>query len=149
MNSIILVGRLTRDPEMRYTQDQKAVARFSIAVRRDAKKTDFFNCTAFGNTAGVMERYVHKGDIICIRGSVESDTYINRDGIKMPSFTIVVGQLTLCGSKPGSANSTGVPHAGQGEGPQKAAQAPTRHTSEEYSEGSTLPQYNFEDLPFG
>ena len=84
MNKAILMGRLTRDPEVRYSQgaSQTSVARFSIAVDRRFKRegepdADFFNCTAFGKQAEFVERYLHKGTKIVVCGRIQNDNYNN------------------------------------------------------------------------
>ena len=87
MNKVILMGRLTRDPEVRYSQgaSQTAVARFSVAVDRRFKRegepdADFFNCTCFGKQAEFVERYLHKGTKVVLSGRVQNDNYTNKDG---------------------------------------------------------------------
>ena len=88
MNKVILMGRLTRDPEVRYSQgaNPTAVARFSIAVDRRFKRegepdADFFNCTAFGKQAEFIERYLRKGVKILTAGRIQNDNYTNKDGL--------------------------------------------------------------------
>lgn len=87
MNKVILMGRLTRDPEVRYSQgaSQTAVARFSIAVDRRFKRegepdADFFNCTAFGKQAEFIERYLRKGVKVVVCGRIQNDNYTNKEG---------------------------------------------------------------------
>ena len=86
MNIVCLTGRLTKDPEIRYTQSQKAVASFTLAVDRDYKTedgerpSDFINCVAWGSSANFMERYVQKGAKICVSGSIQSRKWQDRDG---------------------------------------------------------------------
>ena len=83
MNKVILMGRLTRDPEVRYSNDL-AVATFSIAVDRRFKKegqpeADFFDCTAFRKTAEFIEKYLHKGTKVVLDGELQNDNYTNKN----------------------------------------------------------------------
>ena len=110
MNKVILMGRLTRDPEVRYSQggSQTAVARFSIAVDRRFKRegqpdTDFFDCTAFGKQAEVIERYVHKGTKVLIGGSIQNNNYTNKDGQMVYGTRIVVDEFEFAESKNASS----------------------------------------------
>jgi single-strand DNA-binding protein len=106
MNKVMLMGRLTRDPEVRYGQsgNQTAVARFSIAVDRRFKRegqpdADFFNCTAFGKQAEFVERYLRKGTKMVVIGSIQNDNYTNREGQKVYSVQIVVDEMEFAESK--------------------------------------------------
>lgn len=102
MNKVILMGRLTRDPEIRYTQDQKAVARFAIAVDRRfsaQKETDFFNCTAFGKLAEFAEKYLHKATKILLIGRVQNDNYTNKEGQKVTAVQIIADEIEFAESK--------------------------------------------------
>ena len=104
MNRVILMGRLTRDPEVRYTQDGKAIGKFSLAVDRWPKRegqpdADFFNCTAFGKQAEFAERYLKKGTKVIIEGRLQNDNYTNRDGQKVTATGIVLDNIEFCESK--------------------------------------------------
>ena len=86
MNKIILMGRLTRDPEVRYSQGESslAIGRFSLAVDRRFKRqgeaeADFFNCTAFGKQAEFVEKYLKQGTKILLSGRVQNDNYTNKE----------------------------------------------------------------------
>lgn len=110
MNKVILMGRLTRDPEVRYSQGatQTAVGRFSIAVDRRFKRdgepdADFFNCTAFGKQAEFVERYLHKGTKVVVVGRIQNDNYTNRDGQMVYSVRIMVEEIEFAESKNASA----------------------------------------------
>ncbi len=105
MNKVILMGRLTRDPEVRYSQGatSTAVASFSIAVDRRFKRdgqpdADFFNCRAFGKTAEFIERYLQKGTKVVISGSVQNDNY-EKDGVRHYSVQIMVDEVEFAESK--------------------------------------------------
>ena len=103
MNKVMLMGRLSRDPEVRYTQGEKstAVARFGIAVDRRGKdeKADFFNVTAFGKTAEFVEKYLKKGTKIALSGRLQLDEYTNKDGQKVTSVSVVAEEVEFCESK--------------------------------------------------
>lgn len=112
MNKVILMGRLTRDPEVRYSQgaSQTAVARFSVAVDRRFKRegepdADFFNCTAFGKQAEFIERYLHKGIKIVLCGRVQNDNYTNKDGQMVYSVRVMVDEIEFAESKNASGGN--------------------------------------------
>lgn len=115
MNKVILMGRLTRDPEVRWSQgdSQTAVARFSIAVDRKFKRegetnADFFNCTAFGKQAEFIEKYLHKGVKVVVCGRVQNDNYTNKDGQMVYSVRIMIDEIEFAESKQsGNADGTG------------------------------------------
>lgn len=113
MNKVILMGRLTRDPEVRYSQgaSQTAVARFSIAVDRRFKRegepeADFFNCTAFGKQAEFIEHYLRKGVKVVTSGRVQNENYTNKDGQTVYSVRVIVEEIEFAESKNASANNT-------------------------------------------
>ena len=103
MNLVVLMGRLTADPEIRYTHDGKPIAKFSVAVNRYAngkQEADFFNCTAFGKTAENVERlHVGKGTKIVISGSIRNDNYQAKDGTTRYAVTIIVNSFEFCEKK--------------------------------------------------
>jgi len=109
MNKVILLGNLTRDPEIRYTQSNNtAIARFTIAVSRRFKRdgepeTDFFNCTAFGKTAEFVENYMHKGSKAALSGRVQNDNYTNKNGEKVYSTQIIVDEIEFAERKQSDA----------------------------------------------
>ncbi len=114
MNKVLLMGRLTRDPEVRYGQggNQTAVARFSIAVDRRFKRegepdADFFNCTAFGKQAEFVERYLHKGIKMVVIGRIQNDNYTNREGQMVYSVRVIVDELEFAESKSASVANSG------------------------------------------
>ena len=91
MNKAILMGRLTRDPEVRYTQgeNQLAIARFTLAVDRrfnrngDENTADFIPCVSFGKTAEFAEKYFRKGTKVAVTGRIQTGSYTNKDGVKV------------------------------------------------------------------
>lgn len=113
MNKVILMGRLTRDPEVRYSQgaSQTSVARFSIAVDRRFKRegepdADFFNCTAFGKQAEFIERYLRKGVKVVVCGRIQNDNYTNKDGQMVYSVRVIVDEIEFAESKNASAGNS-------------------------------------------
>lgn len=115
MNKVILMGRTTKDAEVRYAQGSNtAVAKFSLAVDRKFKKdgeptADFINCTAFGKTAEVIEKYVRKGTKIAIVGRIQTGSYTNKDGQKVYTTDVMVEELEFCESKNSQSNSQPAP----------------------------------------
>lgn len=110
MNKVILIGRLTRDPEVRYSQgaSQTAVARFSIAVDRRFKRdgepdADFFNCTAFNRQAEFIERYLRKGVKVVVSGRIQNDNYTNKEGQMVYSVRVIVEEIEFAESKNASS----------------------------------------------
>lgn len=106
MNKVILMGNLTRDPEIRYTQGENAmaIARFSIAVnRRFARQgetdTDFFNCTAFSRQAEFVEKYFKQGSRMLLTGRVQNDNYTNKNGEKVYSIQIIAEEIEFAERK--------------------------------------------------
>ncbi len=132
MNKVILMGRLTRDPEVRYSQgaSQTAVARFSVAVDRRFKRegepdADFFNCTSFGRQAEFVERYLHKGTKVVLSGRVQNDNYTNKDGQMVYSVRIMVDEIEFAESRNAAGGNeggyTGGGYTGGGRGNAPAA----------------------------
>lgn len=106
MNRVILCGRIVRDPEVRYSQGATpmAVAKFTLAVDRKFKKdgeqsADFINCTAFGKTAEVIEKYVTKGTKIIVEGRWQTGSYTNKDGNKVYTNDCMVENIEFCENK--------------------------------------------------
>lgn len=129
MNKAILMGRLTRDPEVRYSQNDStmAIARFSLAVDRRYKKqgdettADFFNCTAFGKQAEFVEKYLKKGTKIVVTGRIQNDNYTNKDGQKVYSVQIMVEEIEFAESKASSQSNAGNADNDGGAQPQMGA----------------------------
>ena len=97
MNKVILMGRLTRDPEVRYSagENSMAIARYTIAVdrrfKRDGEATaDFIGCVAFGRQAEFAEKYFRQGIKIAISGRIQTGSYVNKDGVKVYTTDVVV-----------------------------------------------------------
>ena len=101
MNIFIFMGRLTKDPEIRYTQSGKAIASFSLAVDRlgKDKEADFFQCQAWEGRAEFCERYLQKGSKILAKGHVATGSYTDKDGKKIYTTTFVCDQIEFADSK--------------------------------------------------
>ena len=98
MNCVLLIGRLTKDPEIRYTQSQLAIASFAIAIDRpakkdDEKKTDFPRVTALGKVAEACEKYLFKGKLVAVRGRIQTGSYTNKDGNKVYTTDVFAEQV--------------------------------------------------------
>ena len=107
MNKVILMGRLTKDPDVRYggQQNDKAVAKFSLAVDRkfkregDEQTADFISCVAFGKTAEFLEKYAGKGTKFLIEGRIQTGSYTNKDNNKVYTTDVVVENVEFAESK--------------------------------------------------
>ncbi|MCR5837657.1 MAG: single-stranded DNA-binding protein [Lachnospiraceae bacterium] len=123
MNKVILMGRLTRDPEVRYSQSgdgQLAIARYTLAVDRrfkrdgDQQTADFISCTAFGRQGEFAEKYLHQGTKIVVEGRIQTGSYTNKDGQKVYTTDVVVENSEFAESKAAAAgNGMGGGFAGQ------------------------------------
>ena len=112
MNKVVLVGRLTRDPEIRYANNEKntCTARFSLAINRKFKtngqyEADFPNCVAMGKTAEFVEKYFHKGDMIALDGHIQTGSYTNKDGNKVYTTDVFAENVEFAQSKSDRSNS--------------------------------------------
>lgn len=117
MNKVILMGRLTRDPEVRNSQSGTAVARYTLAVDRMFKRegepnTDFINCITFGKSAEFVEKYLKKGMRIAVSGRIQTGSYTNRDGVKVYTTDIIVEEHEFAERK--QSGTCDMP--GQGDG---------------------------------
>ena len=105
MNKVILMGRLTRDPDVKYTQQQMCAARFTLAVDRRFKRdgeqltADFISCVAFGKTGEFIERYCHQGTKLVVEGRIQTGSYTNRDGNKVYTTDVVAESVEFAESK--------------------------------------------------
>ena len=113
MNKVVLIGRLTRDPEIRYSQGEQAtaVARYTLAVDRrfrrdsDSRTADFIGCVAFGRQAEFAEKYFRKGTKIAVTGRIQTGSYTNREGQKVYTTDVVIEEQEFAESKAASAES--------------------------------------------
>lgn len=114
MNKVILIGRFTRDPEVRYSNKQEGqmcVARFTLAVDRRFKQegqpsADFISCVAFGKQGEFVEKYMHQGSKVAVSGRIQTGSYTNKDGQKVYTTDIVTDEIEFAESK-GESNSNG------------------------------------------
>lgn len=155
MNKVILMGRLTRDPDIRYSagENSTAVARYTLAVdrrfRRDGEQTaDFISCVAFGRTAEFAEKYFHQGIRIVISGRIQTGSYTNRDGVKVYTTDVVVEEQEFAESKSASAENSGGFGGGYRQSP-AAAPAPAPAAASASADGfMNIPDGIDEELPF-
>lgn len=113
MNKVILCGRLTREPEVRYSQTANgsmAVARYTLAVDRKFKKegeqnADFISCIAFGKLGEFAQKYLHQGVKIAVSGRIQTGSYTNKDGRKIYTTDVVVEEQEFCESKQNQQSS--------------------------------------------
>lgn len=112
MNNVNLMGRLARDPELRVIQGntELTVTKFSLAVTRKYKaaneekpKADFFECVAWGKTGEFIDKYFKKGNMIALTGAIETDSYTNKDGVKVKTVYIRVTDAEFTGERTGSS----------------------------------------------
>ena len=159
MNKVILMGRLTRDPDVRYTQGadgSMAIARYTLAVDRrqsrnnaDGQTADFINCVAFGRSGEFAERYLHKGTKIAVTGRIQTGSYTNKDGVKVYTTDVVVEEQEFAESKnaqggnggEGGYNNGGYNNGGFGGG----AQMPASGAADGFM---NIPDGIEEELPF-
>ena len=146
MNKVILMGRLTRDPEVRYSQGENAtaVARYTLAVDRrynrnnDEQSADFISCVAFGRNGEFAEKYLRKGTKIAATGRIQTGSYTNKDGNKVYTTEVVVENQEFAESKASASNNEG------GFQPQ-AQSAPTAPAGDGFM---NIPDGIDEELPF-
>ena len=149
MNKVILMGRLTREPDVRYSQNadgSMAVARYTLAVDRrrgrnsdNEQSADFISCVAFGRSGEFAEKYLHQGTKIVVTGRIQTGSYTNREGVKVYTTEVVIEEQDFAESKAAAAQNSnmGVP---QPSAPQPSAAA---------SDGfMNIPDGLEEELPF-
>ncbi|MCI1305389.1 MAG: single-stranded DNA-binding protein [Lachnospiraceae bacterium] len=156
MNKVILMGRLTRDPDIRYSQGENGtqVARYTLAVDRRFRRqgndgqqsADFISCVAFGKSAEFAERYFHKGIKIIVTGRLQTGSYTNRDGARVYTTDVVVEDQEFAESKSVSDGTSSAYRAPEGGG-----QRPDRSSEigSDSAEGfMNIPDGIDEELPF-
>ena len=153
MNKVILMGRLTRDPDVRYSNGENvtAVARFTLAVDRrfarrdgDQQTADFIGCVAFGRNAEFIEKYFRQGMRVTICGRIQTGSYTNRDGNKVYTTDVVVEEQEFAESKNAGGSNGGY------SAPQHNNPAPSANTSDLGSADGfmNIPDGIDEELPF-
>ena len=146
MNKVILMGRLTRDAEVRYSQGENstAIARFSLAVDRrfrrdnDEQSADFINCVAFGRTAEFLERFGRKGTKFVLEGRIQTGSYTNKDGQRVYTTDVVAENVEFAESKNNSS-------AGNDFGGAPSAPSPSGAAGDGFM---NIPEGIDEELPF-
>lgn len=145
MNKVILMGRLTRDPEVRYSQGENsmAIARYSLAVDRrfsrnsqDGQTADFINCVTFGRSGEFAEKYFRKGMRVVVEGRIQTGSYTNKEGVKVYTTEVVVENQEFAESKNSSAENSGG---------YSAAPAPSQPAGDGFM---NIPDGIDEELPF-
>ena len=153
MNKVILMGRLTRDPEVRYSQGERqmAIARYTLAVDRRGRANtsngeqtaDFIQCVAFDRSAEFAEKYFHQGTKLVVTGRIQTGSYTNKDGQKVYTTDVIVEDQEFAESKAASDN-----YRGGNFGGQAAPSAPTAGGSGSADGFMNIPDGIDEDLPF-
>ena len=149
MNKVILMGRLTRDPNVRYTagDNPMGIARYTLAVDRRIKRegeatADFISCVAFGKAAEFAEKYFRQGIRIVVSGRIQTGSYTNREGNKVYTTDVVVEEQEFAESKNNAAGNNNV----QGN---TAAGQPIGNTTVDADGFMNIPDGIDEELPFG
>ena len=158
MNKVILMGRLTRNPDVRYSQGEKStcVARYTLAVNRRFRRegdqdADFINCVAFGRQGEFAEKYLKQGTKIVISGRIQTGSYTNREGVKVYTTDVVVEEQDFAESKAAASNYSGGYQAGnyqpapEPQPTMTSRPAPTEAVSDGFM---TIPEGIEEELPF-
>ena len=152
MNKVILMGRLTRDPEVRYSagENSMAIARYTIAVdrrfKRDGEATaDFIGCVAFGRQAEFAEKYFRQGIKIAISGRIQTGSYVNKDGQKVYTTDVVVEEQEFAESKAAAGERGAGFQPQQNSNPFQSAPAPSAAAGDGFM---NIPDGIDEELPF-
>ncbi len=119
MNSVVLIGRLARDPELRYTPNNTAVTHFTLAVDRpmqqgQERQADFIRITVFGRQAETVERYLKKGRQAAVQGRIQTGSYRNRDGQTVYTTDVIADRVEFLGGGQGGQNQGGGYNGGNG-----------------------------------
>lgn len=147
MNKVILMGRLTRDPEIRYSarDNSTAIARYTLAVDRrykrqgDEQTADFINCIAFGKGAEFAKNYLYQGTKIVVTGRIQTGSYTNKDGQKVYTTDVVVEEHEFAESKA----------SGKSSGSDKSAGPSRPESSQEDNDGfMDMSEYEQQEFPF-
>ena len=155
MNKAILMGRLTRDPEIRYTQGDNpmCIARYTLAVDRrfnrnndDGNNADFIPCICFGKSAEFVEKYLLKGTKMAVTGRIQTGSYTNRDGVKVYTTEVVVEEQEFAESKNALSAGSGVSSGNTGADRREAG---SRSNSQQASAKSNDPMDGFMNIPDG
>jgi len=147
MNKVILIGNLTKDPEIRNTQTGKKVASFSIAVNEGKDKVQYFNCSAWDKLADVLELYIKKGTKVAISGSLQNRSWDKPDGTKAYATDISVRELDILSSKSDQERSSqSNSNSGSNSSQQNESQSQNQSDSTDQNQPENLPEINVDDL---
>ncbi len=153
MNVVCLLGRLTADPELRYTPNQVAVTSFSLAVDRtyqpkgqEQRQADFINLVAWRQTAEFICRFFHKGQRIAIQGSLQSRQYTDKEGNKRTAYEVVVDNAFFAESKNSAGPGNGYGNQGYAPAPRFDAPAQQPTYNEAQPAFSTASENDFEEI---
>ncbi len=142
LNNVVIMGRLTADPELKTTSSNISLCRFTVACNRsysrqgEEKKTDFIDVTAWRQTAEFVSRYFYKGSMIAVEGSIRVENYTDKDGNKRKSVYVIANNVSFCGSR--NEEKTVPP---QGEQPQPSYSSDSGNDFDEIVDDD-------DDLPF-
>ena len=163
MNKVVLMGRLTRDPEVRYTQGENStcIARYTLAVDRrfsrsnnnDGQTADFIPCVAFGKTGEFAEKYFRKGIKVAVSGRIQTGSYTNRDGVKVYTTDIIVDDQEFAESRNasqqgGGSSYSGNSYGGGGNNSYGGGQSGSAQSSGSIDGFMNIPDGIDEELPF-
>lgn len=155
MNKVILMGRLTADPELRQTQSGIASCRFTVAVSRNFKnqngeyEADFISCTAWKQNAEFVSRYFRKGQMICVEGSLRTGSYQDRNHQDVTHYTtdVYVEHTEFCGSKSDNNNQGGNQGGYQNQGNYSPAPQQYQQPQQNYQQNYQQPQQQYQQQP--
>lgn len=155
MNQVILMGRLTREPEIRYSsgENQMAIARYTLAVDRrfrrqgEEQTADFIGCVAFGRSAEFAEKYLHQGTKIVVRGRIQTGSYTNKDGQRVYTTDVVVEDQEFAESK-AAASESGMMRQSAAPSPMAASPMPSPAQASSADGFMNIPDGIDEELPF-
>lgn len=139
MNSFTVIGRLTSDPETRYTKDNKPVATFNVAINNSKEDTTFLPITTFGKTAELIDKYTQKGDMLAISGMIKNNNWEDKEGQKRRDYSFLGNNITFLSTKKGQETTV------QGNDKPKKDEKLPNEVFEQFGESIEFS----EDLPFG
>ena len=152
MNKVVLVGRLTRDPEVRYSQGDSAtaVARYTVAVDRRFKRdneptADFIPCVVFGRSAEFAEKYFRQGMRVSVSGRIQTGSYTNKDGVRVYTTEVIVEEQEFAESRAESEANRGSLQYNNASASQAPASAPSMDAGDGFM---NIPDGIDEELPF-
>ncbi|MBX5435795.1 MAG: single-stranded DNA-binding protein [Alicyclobacillaceae bacterium] len=158
LNRVVLIGRLTQDPELRYTNSGTPVASFTLAVDRvrtsqsGERETDFIPIVVWQKQAELCSQYLHKGRLAAVDGRLQIRTYENRDGQRVRVAEVVAENVRFLDRSDGSAAAAGGPAAAGGAGPARSSRAEpepaARYDDDPFADDGQMIDIADDDLPF-